>query len=77
MVYRNYYFWRTYTGAELDYVEEGSGKLYGYEIKWSAKNKKAPASWLEAYKSATYQEINTMNFIDFISGLEIKPGDMS
>ena len=28
------YFWRTYTGAELDYVEEQKGRLYGYEIKW-------------------------------------------
>lgn len=70
MNYKNCYFWRTYTGAELDYVEEGSGKLNGFEIKWSAKNKKAPASWLETYKSAKYEEINRTNFIDFISDLK-------
>ena len=37
------YFWRTYTGAELDYVEEQKGKLYGYEIKWK-KPSKAPSA---------------------------------
>ncbi len=68
--FKNCYFWRTYTGAELDYVEEGSGKLNGFEIKWSVKNKKAPASWLETYKNATYEEINKTNFIDFISNLK-------
>jgi len=63
MNFRNCYFWRTYTGAELDYVEEGSGKLSGYEIKRSARNKKAPASWLDTYNNATYKEINKMNFV--------------
>jgi len=27
------YFWRTYTGAELDYVEEINGELYGLRNK--------------------------------------------
>ena len=71
MNFKNYYFWRTYTGAELDYVEESSGKLNGFEIKWSVKNKKAPASWLETYKNATYEEINKMKFIDFISDFSV------
>jgi uncharacterized protein len=71
MNFKNYYFWRTYTGAELDYVEESSGKLNGFEIKWSGKKKKAPASWLETYKNATYEEINKMNFIDFISNFSL------
>ena len=67
MNFKNSYFWRTYTGAELDYVEEGSGKLAGFEIKWSERNKKAPASWLDTYHNATYKGINKLNFIDFIS----------
>jgi len=28
--FMRYYFWRTYTGAELDYVEEEQGQLKGY-----------------------------------------------
>lgn len=58
------YFWRTYTGAELDYIEEYNGKLYGYEIKWS-KLAKAPESWVKTYK-AEYSCINKDNFIDFV-----------
>lgn len=30
-------FWRLYTGAELDYIEENQGVLTGYEIKWGKK----------------------------------------
>jgi len=61
------YFWRTYTGAELDYVEDKAGKLNGYEIKWSASRSKAPASWLKTYDQSNFRQINRENFIDFIS----------
>ncbi|MCB9037891.1 MAG: DUF4143 domain-containing protein [Lewinellaceae bacterium] len=37
--FANRYFWRTYTGAELDYVEESGGRLNGYEFKARRKNK--------------------------------------
>ena len=59
------YFWRTYTGAELDYVEEYEGRLNGYEIKWK-KTSKAPLAWLENYK-ADFSCINKNNFLDFIT----------
>ena len=58
------YFWRTYTGAELDYVEESEGKLKGYEIKWK-KTSKAPSAWTENYK-ADFHSIHKNNFLDFI-----------
>jgi predicted AAA+ superfamily ATPase len=66
-VYANSYFWRTWEGQEVDFVEERDGKLFGYELKWSEKsrdnNKKA---WLEAYKEATFEVINPKNFLDFV-----------
>ena len=34
-IYASMYFWRTYSGQEIDLVEEREGKLFGYEIKWS------------------------------------------
>ena len=37
-LYANRYFWRTHSGAELDYVEERNGKLIGYEFKWKSKS---------------------------------------
>lgn len=60
----SHYFWRTYTGAELDYIEEYNGKLYGYEFKWN-KTARAPVSWTETYKGE-YVCVNKDNFIDFV-----------
>ena len=62
----NSFFWRTYTGAELDYVEQGSGKLYGFEIKWGDKMSKAPKTWVESYEEAEFKPINRKNFQEFV-----------
>jgi len=61
------YFWRTYTGAELDYIEERESSLFGFEFKSGNKISKAPDSWIENYTQAQYQYINRENYLDFIS----------
>jgi hypothetical protein len=61
----NSYFWRLYTGAEIDYVEENQGVLTGYEIKWRKENFRAPKSWTDTYK-ADVQLLNQENYLDFI-----------
>jgi predicted AAA+ superfamily ATPase len=63
----NNYFWRTYAQKEIDLIEERSGKLYGYEIKWGAKKPKAPKDWTKSYKNAKYKIINTDNYLEFIT----------
>jgi len=63
--YVSSYFWRTYTGAELDYVEEKSGQLFAYEIKYKKQNAKAPKAWIENY-SSNFQCITRDNFWDFV-----------
>ena len=60
------YFWRTYTGAELDYIEEGMQKLAGFEFKFGQKISKPPKSWQENYPNATFECINKSNFIEFL-----------
>ena len=60
------YYWRTYTGAELDYVEDADGQLAGYEFKWSRKALTPPASWLDTYPTATYNGINRESYLDFV-----------
>jgi len=65
-IFANQYFWRTYDQKEIDLVEERSGKLYGYECKWS-KNPKPPKEWLKTYKNAKYQIINRDNYLKFIT----------
>ena len=62
----NSFFWRTYTGAELDYVEQGAGKLSGNEIKWGEKISKAPKSWLENYPESDFKTVNKRNYQDFV-----------
>ena len=63
----NNYFWRTYTGAELDYIEEYGGELHGYEFKYN-KTAKAPKTWLETYQQerASFICINQDNFLQFV-----------
>lgn len=61
----NSYFWRTYTGAEVDYIEEREGKLFGYEIKYNTKLIKPPKTWVETYQNSSFQSVNLDNFLDF------------
>ena len=67
----NSYFWRTYSGAELDLVEEKGGQLNGFEFKWVNSPVKPPASWLENYSESTFQCINTSNFLDWLNNKDI------
>lgn len=62
----NRFFWRTYTGAEIDYIEESGGSLRGFEFKWKNKAVKAPATWLKTYAEASFQYINRENYFDFL-----------
>ncbi len=60
------YFWRTRQQQEVDYVEEVSGEIHGYEFKWSPKkNGKLPKSFVEKYK-ASQQFIHRDNFRGFV-----------
>ncbi len=60
------YFWRTYDQKEIDWVEEREGKLFGYEFKWKKDNVKAPALWFEAYPSASFECVDSENYLPFI-----------
>lgn len=72
-IYTNNYFWRTWGGKEVDFVEERGGKLFGYEFKWStkktvsAKHYRAPKNWLTTYKNATFEIITPNNYLDFVT----------
>jgi predicted AAA+ superfamily ATPase len=61
----NGYFWRTYAGTEIDYVEERMTEYFAYEIKSGRSKKRIPVSWSEGYGS-NYQIINRENYLDFI-----------
>lgn len=65
--YTNYYFWRTYDQREVDFIEENSGKLFGYEMKWHQKKTKPPTLWLKTYANSTFEEIHQENYLQFIT----------
>ena len=65
-IHASQYFWRTNTGAELDYVEEVRGKLQGYEFKYSKGKSKVPQTWLQTYNNADFKLINKENAISFV-----------
>lgn len=66
-IHTNKYYWRTYTGAELDYVEEKNLDLAGFEFKYSTKKvSKAPKTWMTAYPGSGFQCITRKNYIPFI-----------
>ena len=60
------YFWRTYTGAELDYIEESGGKMSGFEFKYSKKIVRAPKSWSENYPSSSFEVVDRDNWLEFV-----------
>jgi predicted AAA+ superfamily ATPase len=64
----NTYFWRTYDQKEIDYIEEHSGKLYGYEFKWQggAIRRATRNEFLEAYPGSKLLTVNQENFESFL-----------
>lgn len=63
--YVNSYFWRTYAGTELDYIEERNQELFAFEIKNTKPKLKAPPSWTENY-GKNYECIFRENYLDFL-----------
>ena len=59
------YFWRTYTGAEIDYVEEDEDGLMGFEIKMTKNNVKSPRLWNDEYQGG-FQLVNRKNYLDLL-----------
>lgn len=60
------YFWRTKQQQEVDFVEENSGRISGFEFKWNKKTTtKLPKTFTETYKAES-TVIDKNNFRDFV-----------
>ena len=64
----NLYFWRTYTGAEIDIVEERGGELHTYECKWGTSRGRLPASFIDAYPGASHAVISRQHYQEYLIG---------
>jgi len=66
-LFTNYYFWRSKQQQEVDFVEENSGVIKGYEFKWKASpSVKLPKTFVDTY-NAESQIIDRKNFREFVS----------
>ena len=63
----NRYFWRTKQQQEIDYLEEGGGKLHAYEMKWNPRAKASiTKTFTDAYPNTDFQVITPDNIADFL-----------
>ena len=63
----NRYFWRTTQQQEIDYLEEGGGKLQAYEIKWNARKKATiTKTFTDAYPDTAFKVITPDNIAEFL-----------
>lgn len=61
------YYWRTTSGAEIDFVEEQQGHLNAFECKWSpAATARPPASFVETYPDAEFTVVNPDTYLPVV-----------
>jgi predicted AAA+ superfamily ATPase len=70
--YKNFYgrryFWRTYQGQEIDFIEEIENTLTAFETKWSPTKKvSVPLAWKEMYPESPFTVITSENYLDYIT----------
>lgn len=65
----NYWFWRTHTQQEIDYVEEQGGVLSAWEFKWkTARPPRMPKSFLDAYPGCVTGYVTPDTMEEFLLG---------
>ncbi len=62
----NMYFWRTYDGNEIDYLEEEAGGLEGFECKWGNEKWRIPAAFASTYPDSIVHFVNRSNALEFL-----------
>lgn len=66
--YGNHYFWRTYQGHEIDFLEEIENKVTLYEAKWSIKKEIKPSAQIaKQFPSSPLHIITPKNYLEYIT----------
>ncbi|NLA24900.1 MAG: ATP-binding protein [Bacteroidales bacterium] len=65
--FANFYFWRTYSGKEIDLIEEHNGKLNAFEFKWGKAKAKHLDYFKKQYPDVDVNLINRNNYLDFLT----------
>lgn len=66
--YPKYYFWRTTSQQEIDFIEEEDGVLHAFEMKWNPKrgNTSVPASFTNNYNVGSVNIVTPENYLDMM-----------
>ncbi|MCF6171354.1 MAG: ATP-binding protein [Bacteroidales bacterium] len=65
---QEFYFWRTYDGAEIDLLELKDAKITAFEFKWKSKRKlKIPESFAKKYQPKGFKIISSENFYELMN----------
>ncbi|MDR1261105.1 MAG: ATP-binding protein [Rickettsiales bacterium] len=60
------YFWRNYSGREVDFIEERNGELYAYEFKYILNKKvKLPKEFSNTYNITDFKVIHKNNWMEY------------
>ena len=64
----NAYFWRTKNQQEIDYIEEVSGELHLFEMKWNVKKQNTAISnlFVETYNPKQINIVTPENYLSFL-----------
>ena len=65
-LHKEFYFWRTYDGQEIDLIEESADNLTALEFKWGNKAPAVPKAFRKAYPEAGFHVVSRENYLDFI-----------
>jgi predicted AAA+ superfamily ATPase len=68
----NSYFWRTWSGQEIDLVEEQNGRLAAWEFKISAKNVSCPKEFKNNYPDSSFQVVSRENLLAAVMPVRIE-----
>jgi uncharacterized protein len=61
-----YYFWRTYDGQEIDFIEIEGDKIEAFECKFSKDKIKTPAAFTKFYPNVQVTILNKNNYLEYI-----------
>ena len=63
---KEFYFWRTYDGQEIDLIEENQETLNAFELKWGDKMPRIPKAFADNYPNVNYRAVNRSNYHEFM-----------
>jgi uncharacterized protein len=61
-----YYFWRTYDGQEVDFIEVEGDTVEAFECKFSKTKFKIPAAFAKFYPNVKVTVLNKDNYLEYI-----------